>query len=143
MASIPAPNALLRETGWPHPGRSGAGEVATSRAVFAARPVVRGKFLFVGDRKYWIKGVTYGTFRPDTNGQFPEPGQVARDFAQMARAGINTVRVYTVPPRSLLDLAHRQGLKVMVGLPWEQHVAFLDEAGRADAIALRVRGDVR
>jgi hypothetical protein len=28
------------------------------------RPKVQGKFLFVGDEKLWIRGVTYGTFRP-------------------------------------------------------------------------------
>src|SRR4051812_28340519 len=29
------------------------------------RVTARGKFLFVGDEKFWVKGVTYGTFRPD------------------------------------------------------------------------------
>ena len=45
----------------------------------------------------------------------------------MAANGINAVRTYTVPPRWLLDLALEHGLCVMVGLPWEQHVTFLDE----------------
>ena len=45
----------------------------------------------------------------------------------MAGLGINTVRTYTPPRRDLLDEAARQGLRVMVGLPWSQHVAFLDD----------------
>ena len=47
----------------------------------------------------------------------------------MAANGVNAVRTYTVPPRWLLDLAHEHGLWVMVGLPWEQHVTFLDDRG--------------
>jgi beta-galactosidase/beta-glucuronidase len=61
----------------------------------------------------------------------------------MRAIGINTVRTYTVPPRWLLDLAHQHELLVMVGLPWEQHIAFLDEPGRDRAIERRIRADVR
>jgi GT2 family glycosyltransferase len=61
----------------------------------------------------------------------------------MRAAGINTVRTYTVPPLDLLDRARAHGLRVMVGLPWEQHIAFLDEPGLADDIVRRVRADVR
>jgi GT2 family glycosyltransferase len=43
----------------------------------------------------------------------------------------------------LLDLAWEHGLRVMVGLPWEQHVTFLDEPGRPEAIEERVRAGVR
>ncbi len=108
------------------------------------RPEVRGKFLFVGDRKFWVKGVTYGTFRPDADGhQYPERPRVEGDFAQMAASGFNTVRVYTPPPRWLLDVALEYGLKVMVGLPWAQHVTFLDQKGMADDIVRQVRADVR
>ena len=60
----------------------------------------------------------------------------------MRAAGINAIRTYTVPPRWFLDLAQQHGLYVMVGLPWEQHVAFLDERHRANEIEKRVRAAV-
>jgi len=108
------------------------------------RPRVAGKFLYAGERKLWIKGVTYGTFRPDAAGvDYPQPETVRADFAAMAANGINAVRVYTVPPRWLLDAAHGQDLRVMVGLPWEQHVAFLRDRGRCADIERRVRAGVR
>jgi len=105
---------------------------------------VRGKFLFAGTQKLYIRGVTYGTFRPDEHSiQFPQPNVVEQDFLQMTAFGINAVRVYTPPPAWLLDLACRHGLYVMVGLPWEQHIAFLDQPGLAAAIERRVRTAVR
>lgn len=105
------------------------------------RPQARGKFLFVGDNKYWVKGVTYGTFAPDAAGdQFPARDVVESDFAAIASHGLNTVRTYTPPPVWLLDAAYRHGLRVMVGLPWEQHINFLD--GRADDIVARVSNAV-
>src|SRR5258708_28988291 len=63
---------------------------------------------------------------------------VGRDFAQMASNGLNAVRTYTVPPRWFLDAAQQYGLYVMVGLPWEQHVAFLDNKEQARSIEERV-----
>ena len=86
-------------------------------SVPATRPpegpaTVRGKFFFVGDQKLYLRGVTYGTFRPRADGsEVPEPDAVDRDFAGMAAHGFNTVRVYTVPPRWLLDTAARHGLR--------------------------------
>jgi O-antigen biosynthesis protein len=117
--------------------------VALARALSAggaaeSRPRVAGKFLYAGDEKLWIRGVTYGTFR-----DYPDAAVLESDFAAMAAAGINAVRVYTVPPRRLLDAAGARGLRVLVGLPWEQHVAFLDDPGRADAIEARVRAGAR
>jgi GT2 family glycosyltransferase len=108
------------------------------------RPEVRGKFIFIDDRKYWIKGVTYGTFAPDDDGlQFPSPEVVESDLAAMAANGLNTLRTYTVPPRWLLDAALRHDLRVMVGLPWEQHVAFLDDTAITARIEISVRDAVR
>ncbi len=110
----------------------------------AARPRVAGKFLFVGDEKLYIRGVTYGTFRPDEHGnEYNDPDLVSRDLAQMAAHGINAVRTYTVPPRWFLDSAQQHDIHVMVGLPWEQHIAFLDESGRARAIEESVRAGIR
>ncbi len=88
---------------------------------------VQGKFFFSGGKKHFVKGVTYGPFAPGADGtQFPEPERVARDFALMAEMGANTARVFTVPPVWLLDIAAANGLKVLVGIPWSQHITFLD-----------------
>ena len=107
------------------------------------RPQVRGKFLFVGEEKFWVRGVTYGTFRPDKNGaNYPPPEVVERDFIAIKNAGLNSIRVYTAPPRWLLDLASLQGLRVMVGLWWEQHTAFLEDRNTGRSIIARIRNDV-
>ena len=105
----------------------------------AARIAADGKFLRVGDDRFLVKGVTYGTFAPDAHGdQFPSADQVSSDFGMMAGLGINTVRTYTPPRRDLLDEASRHGLHVMVGLPWSQHVAFLDDS----ALKRTIRADI-
>lgn len=110
---------------------------------FDERPHVGGKFLFVGEQKLWVRGVTYGTFGPQPNGEdYPDDEQLELDFAAMRANGINAVRCYTVPPRRLLDVAQYHGLRVMVGLPWEQHIAFFEERGRTADIERRVREGV-
>ena len=112
--------------------------------ITSVRPCVDGKFLRVGDRRFLIKGVTYGTFAPDANGvQFPAREQAAADLAQMAAHGLNTVRTYTLPPAWLLDEAERQGLRVMAGVPWSQHVAFLDDRAMCREIRETVVGQIR
>jgi len=103
-----------------------------------------GKFLCVGDQKLYLKGVTYGTFELSDDGtERFDLGRVEADFAAMRDAGMNAVRLYTTPPRWVLDCAARAGLQVLVGLPWEQHVAFLDSRRQADAIVQRVREAAR
>ena len=108
------------------------------------RPQVQGKFLYQGNTKLWIRGVTYGTFRPNLEGdQFPSASVVAQDFTRMVEHGFNAVRTYTVPPTWLLDLAQEHGLLILVGLPWEQHITFLDDQARIDSIEERVRQSTR
>src|SRR5215208_5054960 len=89
---------------------------------------VDGKFLRVDGERFVIRGVSYGTFAADASGsQFPRREEIIRDFRMMRAAGINTVRIYTPPPLYVLDLATDHDLQVMIGLPWAQHVAFLDD----------------
>ena len=108
------------------------------------RPRVQGRFFYVGDEKLWLRGVTYGTFRPDAEGHmYQAPADVERDFSAMAENGFNAIRVYTVPPGWLLDLAQEHGLHVMVGIPWEQHITFLDDAAWRRRIEQRVQEAVR
>jgi GT2 family glycosyltransferase len=109
-----------------------------------SRPSVCGKFICRGNEKLYIRGVTYGPFRPDQAGnEYGEPQVVKRDFLRMIENGINAVRTYTVPPRWFLDLAAETGLLIMVGLPWEQHVTFLDDEPTAIRIEQNVRAAVR
>jgi glycosyltransferase involved in cell wall biosynthesis len=120
-------------------GRAGAGD-----GVALSRPKALGKFLYVGEQKFYLRGVTYGTFRPGADGsEYPHPARVELDFKQMVANGINSVRTYSVPPHHLLDAAARHGLRVMIGLPWEQHVAFLGDPALARSIERRVREGVR
>src|SRR5437763_13157401 len=117
-------------------------EAATAGAQLV-RPSVRGKFVFAGDEKLLVRGVTYGPFGSGDAAPDYTPEAAEDDFAAMAQAGLNAVRVYTVPPGWLLDCAARHGLYLMVGIPWEHHVAFLDERSRAAAIERKVREAVR
>ena len=107
---------------------------------------VKGKFLFAGDEKFLVKGVTYGAFKPDETGnEYHDLDKIDRDFAAMAASGLNTVRIpHTMPPRELLDIAGRHGLKVMVGLSAEQYVGhLLDRNGKGPDVAQLVRQKVR
>ncbi len=106
---------------------------------------VRGKFLFAGDHKFWVKGVSYGAFRPDASGnEYTDERKIAHDFALMAAAGINTVRIpHTVPPRALLDIAQQHGLRVMVGLSAEQYAGYLIDRKNTPDLEARVRSNVR
>ena len=93
----------------------------------AEKVTVRGKFFYHGNRRFTIKGVTYGPFAPEPDGsEYHTPERVNADFAMMREHGFNTVRLYTVPPLWLLDLAASHDLHVLVGLPWAQHTGFLD-----------------
>jgi O-antigen biosynthesis protein len=119
-----------------------AGGPGTVHPALDLRPRVEGKFLFVGDRKLTIRGVTYGPLGPEGR-EFGTPREVERDFRLMRRLGANALRTYSVPPRWLLDRAAASGLRVLVGLAWEQHVAFLEDQALAERIRSRVRQEVR
>src|SRR5204862_4114654 len=103
------------------------GSSAPTSAPPAGRPHVRGKFLFVGEEKLYVRGVTYGAFQPDADGrEYQDLDAIDRDFAPMAANGINPVRIpHTMPPQAVLAIALQQGLWVMVGLIAAQYVGYL------------------
>jgi glycosyltransferase involved in cell wall biosynthesis len=108
--------------------------VDPSTASFRNEPIqARGKFLFAGREKFFVRGVSYGAFRPnDKKEEYFDRGQLHRDFEAMAEAGFNTVRIpHTTPPVHLLDIAHQHGLRVMVGLSAEQYAGFLIDRDKA------------
>jgi len=116
-------------------------QVATWEA--GTRPRARGKFLFRGEEKLFLRGVSYGPFAPGSHGvQFPERDMVRRDFALMSDLGVNCIRTFTPPPEWLLDLAEVHGLGILVGLPWTEHVCFLDQPDVLDDIRRQVAAGV-
>ncbi|HWI22228.1 MAG TPA: glycosyltransferase [Baekduia sp.] len=101
------------------------------------RPRVDGKLLAVGQSRLWPRGVTYGPFAAEDDDI--DRARVIRDFDAMRAAGINAIRTYSVPQRWMLDLAAERGIWVLVGLAWEQHIAFLDDRRRAADLISRTR----
>lgn len=122
-----------------------ATNVSVARYADQPRPVARGKFIFVRNEKLYVRGVTYGAFRPDGDGhEYWDLGMIERDFEQMAASGVNAVRIpHTTPPRTLLDAALRHGLYVMVGLSAEQYVGYLIDRKRGPDIEQMTRDRVR
>jgi GT2 family glycosyltransferase len=132
---------LKAETSIKLPASTPRSEPGTS----CVRIEARGKFLFDGDEKIYVKGVTYGAFRPDDQGrEYQDHRRIEADFAQMAANGFNAVRIpHTSPPRSLLDAALRHGLRVMVGLSAEQFIGYLIDRKNPPDIEQAIRSKVQ
>jgi O-antigen biosynthesis protein len=96
---------------------------------------IDGKFFARAGRRLPIRGVTYGPFAPDSDGQqFPSRQRVQEDFLAMGEVGINAIRTYHVPPAWLLNQADEDGIHVFVDVPWRKHLCFLDSSdARAEA----------
>jgi hypothetical protein len=89
------------------------------RATGGGGPQVDGKYLRVDGERFYVRGMTYGTFAETELGLFPGLKRVEEDFAAMAAVGINTVRTYTVPGLEILELAEEAGLKLLMGVWWD------------------------
>ena len=102
------------------------------------------KFFFEGERKFFVKGVTYGPFKPDAEGNhLGRAEQVDVDLALMRQVGLNVVRIYHAPPRWFLDRCAAAGIRVLITLPWAKHVEFLRERSARNAIAKTVQAAVK
>ena len=85
-----------------------------------------GKFFRLGTEKFFVKGVTYGPFEPNSLGEhYPEPDDVRRDFKQILELGANCVRVYWKPNKWFLDIAAETGMKVFIDVPWPKNLTFI------------------
>ena len=92
-------------------------------AAMSHRVRLDGKFFRLDGAKFYPKGVTYGPFRPNAAGEFlPEPGQTRADLMQVRELGSNLLRIYHVPPRWFLGLAEELGIKLLVDIPWSNHL---------------------
>jgi GT2 family glycosyltransferase len=111
----------------------------------AGNPRIRpaAKFFLEGDKKFFVKGVTYGPFKPDAEGNYlGRPEQVEADLALMRKAGLNVVRIYHPPPPWFLNRCSKAGMRVLVTFPWEKHIEFLRERSVRRQIIETVRASV-
>src|ERR1700693_3742881 len=98
------------------------------------------KFFFEEDKKFFVKGVTYGPFKPDAEGHYVgNPEQLEIDLALMRQIGINLLRIYHAPPRWFMDRCAAAGVRVLITLPWAKHGEFLRRRGARKAIISAVR----
>src|SRR5450432_866446 len=88
---------------------------------------VRAKFFFEGSQKFFVKGVTYGPFKPNADGDYlPASERVHDDFRLMTELGVNLIRIYHVPPAWFLDICREHGIRALISIPWAEHVEFLN-----------------
>jgi len=122
----------------------GPGPLNPTPANPRARVTVDGKFFRLAGRKFHPKGVTYGPLVPGADGvAFASPEATLRDFQQIRSLGANLLRVYYVPPRWFLDLAHDHDLRILLDVPWNRHLCFLDSARSRDHAEAVVREAAR
>jgi len=104
---------------------------------------VRAKFFFEGERKFFVKGVTYGPFAPDGEGHFVgNPEKARADFALMCEMGVNLLRIYHIPPRWFLDLCREFRLRVLISIPWAEHIEFLNHRRMRRQVVETIRAGV-
>jgi GT2 family glycosyltransferase len=108
------------------------------------RLVVRGKYIYDGVDKFFARGVSYGPFAPNSRGErYPEPERADADFTLIRDLDANLVRTYVPPPSWMFDLAIKHGLRLMVGMPWPFHMAFLDSREMMRDIRKTIREGVQ
>jgi glycosyltransferase involved in cell wall biosynthesis len=101
---------------------------------------VAGKFLWLNDSKFYLKGFCYGPFAMNSLGEFlPERAQMREDIAHMKQLGANTARLYFVPSAEVLDEFLRQDVRVFLDIPWEKHRCFFEDWATRESARLQVR----
>lgn len=110
----------------------------------AARVRTDGKFLRRDGERFFLNGVSYGPFAPNSGDKpWPERNQLLRDFEHIRSLGFNAVRIYELPSELVLHAAETTGLCLIVGIPWADHVDFLADPRLRRDIERRVRHAAR
>ena len=107
------------------------------------RVVVDGKFFRLNGKKFYVKGLSYGPFSPNAQGEtFPTPEDARRDLALVQALGANVLRVYYTPPKWLLDLAIEFNLRFLVDIPWSKHLCVLDSSALKNEVRAFVQNAI-
>jgi GT2 family glycosyltransferase/exo-beta-1,3-glucanase (GH17 family) len=84
------------------------------------RVTADGRYLALARAPFRVRGVTYGSFaRRGDGAPFPDTDCVGEDFHAIAATGLNTVRVYSTPPEDVLAAARAAGLRLLVGIHYQ------------------------
>ena len=113
-------------------------------SVISTRPpgrvVVAGKNLSMDGRRWFLNAISYGPFKTKAqNEPYSEASRLASDFASIRELGFNSVRIYELPTETLLRAAEENGLRLIVGIPWTDHIDFM----RDPALREQIQGAVR
>src|SRR5207244_7053822 len=99
---------------------------------------------FKDDRKFFVKGITYGPFKPDAAGNYLGPPERAgADLTNIRDLGFTGVRAYHSPPLWLLDACSTAGLRMLVTLPWAKHIEFLRDKSARKEITRSITGSIK
>ncbi len=105
-----------------------------------SRVEVDGKFLRLNGSKFYVKGVTYGPFAPNPQGEFfASIDRTVKDLRLLTELGANVLRIYYTPPIWFLDLALEHDFRILVDVPWNKHLCFLDSQDTRDDALSAVR----
>ena len=116
---------------------------ASAAPAVGQRVTVGGKFFCCGTEKFMPRGVSYGPFCPNAQGEpFPESSRLSQDLTHLRELGFNTVRLYHPPSDQLLSEALRLELQLIVGLPWTDHGDFLSLRLQRQAIIAQIQTEV-
>jgi GT2 family glycosyltransferase len=86
-----------------------------------------------------LRGVTYGPFKPNAQGQpWPDELRLRADLAQIHALGFDSIRIYEPPTDALLDGCEEHHLRLLCGIPWTQHVDFIAEHRVAEDARRRI-----
>jgi len=80
-----------------------------------------GKFFRRGSERLWLRTVTYGPFPPEKTPKIHE------DLSCIKAAKFNSIRLFSLPEKALLDAAQAHGLLVFAGLNWRQFEDFISQ----------------